>query len=57
MDLDEKRALALATSDKIRTAVKRLFDAVRQPAVEITIRRQDLELLLSVWHSKKGPSA
>jgi hypothetical protein len=54
MDLDEKRALATAASEKVRTAIKRLFDAVRQPAVEITVRRQDLELLLAVWRFKKG---
>lgn len=32
----------------LRAAVQRLFAAIRQPAVDITVRRADIEVLLAV---------
>ena len=35
---------------KLREAVKRLINAINKPAVEVTVLRQDIELLLAVWN-------
>jgi hypothetical protein len=39
---------------KLIEAIKRLMKAALSANVEVTVLRQDLELLLTVWQQKKG---
>jgi hypothetical protein len=39
---------------EVLLSVKRLMKAAMATAVEVTVLRRDLELLLTVWMEKKG---
>jgi hypothetical protein len=65
IDRTEHLAAEAAISESLRTSVRRLFDAARQtvvndptkpaePAVEVTIQRKDLEVLLMAFASRTG---
>lgn len=43
----------MVAKDKLQAAVQRLFAAMRTPAaIDVTVKRADLELLLATWLRK-----
>jgi hypothetical protein len=39
----------------LQAAVRRLMQAIAKPEVEVTVHRQDLEILLCTWRPKQVP--
>lgn len=52
IDRTEDLAREIAISESLRSSVSRLFAAARLPAVEVTVQRKDLELLLLAFAAR-----
>jgi hypothetical protein len=57
IDRTEHLAMEAAISNSLRESVKRLFNAARATAVEVTVQRKDLELLLAAFASRMRRTA
>ncbi len=51
---DSKELSKEEVTPVLRDAIRRLMDASKKDRVEVTVRRRDLELLLTIWNEKKG---